>query len=299
MSAVVEVVIGVSFLFAILSLVASGINELISSIFALRAKNLLKGVEHLLANPADAGAIMKHPIMQSLYRASRGPSYIPADKFALALLDTKVKPAVGVVADQAAAVTSAIQQLPDGRVKDTLDVLWRDAKHDATRFRKGVEGWFNDTMERVSGWYRRLVQAILLGIAVLLAVGLNVNTLTVAQRLWSDAPLRGAVVAQAREAAPPPAADKQGVEAALTNVESGLKTIGGLSLPVGWDKAVRPRWSSWYYAVAGWVLTALAISMGAPFWFDLLGRVARLRSSGARPQDAVPPSAEREPATVP
>lgn len=294
-SAIVEVVIGLSFLFAVLSLVSSGVNELISSVFALRARNLEKGVAHLLADPAEAAVIYQHPIIQSLFRSRRLPSYIPADKFALALLDTKVKAAIGAAAGDEAAITSAIQGLPAGRVKDTLDILWRDATHDADRFRKSVEGWFDDTMERVSGWYRRLVQAILVAIGVVVAVGLNVNTLTVTERLWTDVPLRTAVVAQAQRAVPPPAGDKQGVQDALDNVQAGLKTIGGLSLPIGWGTSARPRWSTWYAAGAGWAITALAISMGAPFWFDLLGRVARLRSTGVRLETSVPPSAEREP----
>ncbi|PHI19558.1 hypothetical protein CEQ90_11830 [Lewinellaceae bacterium SD302] len=33
----------------------------------------------------------------------------------------------------------------------------------------------------------------------------------------------------------------------------------------------------------GFILTALAISMGAPFWFDLLRKVANIRSAGSRP----------------
>jgi hypothetical protein len=296
MSAVLEVVIGLSFLYAVLSLVASGANEMISAALSLRAKTLRKGVSHLLGGDDQADAVYGHPIMRSMFKR-RQPSYIPPEKFALALLDTKVKPAVGAGRDRADAVSTAIAELPAGPVREALDVLWRDARHDPARFRAGVEKWFDDSMERVSGWYRRLVQVILLVIAVVLAVGLNVNTLTVTQRLWTDAPLRAAVVEQARRAEPPAAEDESSVKEALGNVQSGLRTVSGLALPIGWGKEARP--GSWYAALAGWALTALAISMGAPFWFDLLGRVARLRSSGARPQTSVPPSAEREPEAPP
>ena len=147
-------------------------------------------------------------------------------------------------------------------------------------------------MERVSGWYRRLTQAMLLGLGVLLAVGLNVNAVTVAQRLWTDAPLRAAVVEQVQRAERLPAGREETVEDALRSVESGLKSLGALSLPIGWTDEARP--STWYGAVAGWILTAIAIAMGAPFWFDLLGRVARLRSTGVRPPTSLPPSAEAE-----
>ena len=290
--AVLEVVLGLSFLFAVLSMVASGANEFIAAALKLRARTLERGVVNLLTNPADTEALYLHPLIQSLYRGDRRPSYIPREKFALALLDMKVKPAIDAVGEQLSAIPAAIGELPPGQVRDTLDLLWRDARADIDRFRRNVEGWFDDAMERVSGWYRRLAQAILLALGVVLAVGLNVNAVTVAQRLWTDAPLRAAVVDQVQQSEQPPAGQDGTVEDALRDVESGLKSLGALSLPIGWTDEARP--STWYGAVAGWALTAIATAMGAPFWFDLLGRVARLRSTGVRPPTSLPPSAEAE-----
>ncbi|HOB93988.1 MAG TPA: CHAP domain-containing protein [Aquabacterium sp.] len=40
-------------------------------------------------------------------------------------------------------------------------------------------------------------------------------------------------------------------------------------------------WSGWLLVFAGWLVSALFIALGAPFWFDLIGKVARLRSAGA------------------
>ncbi len=290
--AVLEVVLGLSFLFASLGMVASGVNELIAAGLKLRARTLERGILNLLTNPSDTKALYLHPLIQSLYRGKRRPSYIPRDKFALALLDMKVKPAIDAVGEQLHSVPDTIGKLPPGQVRDTLDLLWRDAKADIDKFRRNVEGWFDDAMERVSGWYRRLAQAMLLALGVMLAVGLNVNAVTVAQRLWTDAPLRAAVVEQLQQAEQPPAERDGTVEDTLREVESGLKSLGALSLPIGWTEEARP--STWYGAVAGWLLTAIAIAMGAPFWFDLVGRVARLRSTGVRPPTSLPPSAEAE-----
>ncbi len=39
-------------------------------------------------------------------------------------------------------------------------------------------------------------------------------------------------------------------------------------------------------ALGGWFMTALAVSLGAPFWFDLLGRLVKVRGSGAKPEAA-------------
>jgi hypothetical protein len=36
--------------------------------------------------------------------------------------------------------------------------------------------------------------------------------------------------------------------------------------------------------IAGWFVSGFAISMGAPFWFDLLGKIMNVRNSGNKPK---------------
>lgn len=289
-STVIEVVIGLAFMFATLSLIASGAQELIASAFSLRAMTLEKGIENMLGDPKAAEDVYAHPLIQSLYRPRRKPSYIPPDKFALALLDAKAKAAVDVASAAKDSVKAAIDNIPEVRLRKTLDVLWRDAGEDAAKFRKSVEQWYDSSMERVSGWYRRLAQIILLVLGLFLAVGLNINAITVTQRLWADGPLRAAVDQQAQNAKPLPTTDSTTFKEGLDNVQSGLDTVKGLSLPLGWGPKNAPSLSTWYLAAAGWLLTAIAVSMGAPFWFDLLGKVTKLRSTGDRPAPSTEPT---------
>jgi len=54
MSVILEVVIGLSFVFMVLSLVASGANELVAAALRLRAGTLKQGIAHLLGTPSDA-----------------------------------------------------------------------------------------------------------------------------------------------------------------------------------------------------------------------------------------------------
>ena len=77
--AVLEVVLGLSFLFALLSLVVSGANEPIAAELKWRARKLERGIVNLLANRGDADALYRHPLIQSLYRGNQRPSYIPRD----------------------------------------------------------------------------------------------------------------------------------------------------------------------------------------------------------------------------
>ena len=43
--------------------------------------------------------------------------------------------------------------------------------------------------------------------------------------------------------------------------------------------------------ILGLLMTVAAVSLGAPFWFDLLGKVAQLRSTGKREE----PAPQKEP----
>ena len=43
---------------------------------------------------------------------------------------------------------------------------------------------------------------------------------------------------------------------------------------------------SLFIKLIGWIITILAISLGAPFWFDILNKVASIRSSGTKPASA-------------
>ncbi len=44
-------------------------------------------------------------------------------------------------------------------------------------------------------------------------------------------------------------------------------------------------------AILGWMVTAIAISMGANFWFDLLGKVINVRNTGGKPSPSTTESA--------
>ena len=73
-------------------------------------------------------------------------------------------------------------------------------------------------------------------------------------------------------------------------------------LPIGWSDGGIAAWASALVAgkdkalgaawvqLAGLLLTAMALALGAPFWFDTLGKVVNLRSAGAKPAPTTPSS---------
>ncbi len=234
--------------------------------------------------------ILGHGLIRTTYTSSkllfrrkrRGPSYIPSKTFALALLDIVI-PSNGN--DPIEKVRDAIEKttlIPEG-TKSTLLALATGAIKDRNEYLVEVEHWFDTTMSRVSGWYRRRTQVVVCILSFLVAVGLNVNTVSIADRLINDAGLRAALVQSATKTAAKPGAT-------VTNVAGQIQ---GLGLPIGWNKEpgdpARVSFAKhWGRAVGGWLITFLALSLGAPFWFDALGKIAGVRATGppAKPAPA-------------
>jgi len=287
--AALDVALGLIFVYLVLALVCSALNETISSVFSWRASFLREGVANLLDpdNHSNGQELVKklyaHPVLNALIRPVsrkekvRYPAYLPARVFASALLDFDGKGAKR-------SVQEAIKAVPSAQARKALTTLWIDANGDVVAFRRSVESWFDDAMERVSGWYRRRVQLVMWVLALAVAVVLNVDTIRIADHLWKDKTVRAAVVARTEN---PPATETPKV----TDIAKSVDTLDELKLPIGWSVETRPEggWDWFLTALTkaiGLVLTAAALTLGAPFWFDLLGKVARVRSAGSRPEKA-------------
>jgi hypothetical protein len=220
----------------------------------------------------------------AFFKRTAGPSYVSPRSFALVVLDN-VAPADDKKTVFEAGL-HALDGLPEGLSK-RLAPLITGADADVEKQRANLEAWYDDTMARVSGWYKRKTQIILIAIGVVLVPAINANTIALTQRMWKDDTIRSAVLAQAQAqadaTAKTSAADKQ-LNAAADSVDKVVK----VGIPMGWRGAAVPHGSAGIAtAVGGWLLTVLAISLGAPFWFDLLGRFSRLRSSG-KPETPLP-----------
>src|SRR5438105_1877995 len=164
---VLDVAIGLSFLYLLLALSCTTINELIAGAFSRRAKVLREGIEHLLGDKDLAAAIYRHPTIESLAKPYKKlgatPSYIPSDRFAAALTD-QITGTYSLTNKDALA--AGIKNLPPA-VSKQLTVLLDIAKGDPDEFRKCVASWYDQTMDRVSGWYKRIVQRQTYAIAIL------------------------------------------------------------------------------------------------------------------------------------
>ena len=254
-----------------------------------------------------------------------------------------------------AKLRDAINALPESQVKTALAALADEVTDDLEKVKKNIESWFNDSMDRVSGWYKRNTQIIVAIIAVCMTTVLNADTLQFADKLWSDKALRDRLNASAAnvQGATPPTIealneslkkpDEPAVKATVVRNDSdqvpGAPTVKSAPalvkeiesrMPLGWKPEEARRlgvsgeflkslqrfeWKNWhlywerknkYFSrmwsgvgrvlgilllsaegqrkLIGLAITAIAVSMGAPFWFDVLNTFVNVRSAGKKPK---------------
>ena len=87
-------------------------------------------------------------------------------------------------------IDQSIAAIPSEPVREALIALLHNAQGDAVAFRRNVEQWYDDQMERVSGWYRRRIQKVLWILAFVVAFTLNADALQMAKRLWVEPSVR-------------------------------------------------------------------------------------------------------------
>jgi hypothetical protein len=338
-SVILDVAIGMILLYLLLSLLCSTIREGLEGWLKTRSVHLERGIRELLHDPSGRGLaydLYNHPLVQSLFRGeydpsriatttrkgmtqfgempARGnlPSYSPSSNFALALLDVVARgpsSADAGTADAAApvltlaGVRARIAEIQNPPVQRALLAALDTANGDLTRAQKNVEAWFNSSMDRVSGWYKRRTQLVLFALGLGVAVVLNVDSFGIAQFLYHDKPTRDALVAQAATVA----ADS-GYLNKPRSVEQIRASIDSLRLPIGWARdadgelyrvtvyndsdarrheSTAKRLEDLLGAMGGWLVTAIAVSFGAPFWFDLLNKVMVVRST-VKPHEKSP-----------
>jgi hypothetical protein len=281
-SQALETGIGLALLLFVVSTAASAVVEAVGRVFSRRAVHLEQSLRGMLGG--DFGAFTE----TSVYRAVRGatgrritltgrpptrPSYLSATAFADAVVEVLETP------DGALRPLDSLPEPLRGRLRQ----LTREAHGDLLAVKSGLERWFDETMKQAEGAYKRWATTLLFVVGLTIAAAGNVSTVHAAQQLWQDPVTRQAVVEAAgrtTQSTEPPD---------LSSLAATTEELTELRLPVGYascDDCFRwtaPDAGVWAATFAGWLLTAVLVMLGGPFWFDLLGKLVSLRTAGTRP----------------
>lgn len=266
-SAVLETAIGLVFCYAAVTLIVSSINEAIASALSLRSGTLLEGIKSLLNDPEFKGLaldVYNHALVNprspgtatSAQDLDSKPSYIESLHFAIALIDS-----VQTIPGNFKQLGTDIDAIEDPQLKKMLQGMYARASGDINNLHAQLSTWFDAGMDRLSGEYKRKSQLYCFLIALLIAGLFNIDSFTLFKTLWQQP----AIVAQ--------------INMPSTTAPDWNQLM---KLPIGWQEP----YNFGPLTFVGWFVTASATLFGAPFWFDLLQQLIRLRGTGAKPDQA-------------
>ena len=299
---VLSLAIGMITVYLVLALSVTAFNEAIAALLSSRGKWLRRGVASLFShqardrgNMAIACKVYDSPYIAYLQRGSRFlPSYLPAWTLLQGMLEaasTTRNRALSTLDD----LREAARDLPEGSpIRVGLDNLLAAGDTTVEDFQKRYEAWFATFEAQVMAWYRQKTQLVIGGLSVVVVLSMNVDTLQLVNQLATDPKVRETQAEQGSQLARQPglgaadaalpAASQPALQAAVETVQQRSASLNASGLKLGWsERDWRSTWQSPLSAIeklVGLLLSAFAVSMGAPFWFDLLKSLVLIRSVG-------------------
>lgn len=269
-----EILLILGGIFFFYSLIVAQITEMISGLFSIRAKFLAKGIQHLLGKNLGE-KLISHPLIQSItFTRIKIPSYIPDYLFTRTLIHLiykkKSQKSEELISEIPPQVEAILENHP------TVEDLALESR---------VSKWFNDAMERLSGAYKRYIQKVTIGIAFILVVFTNADSLQMIQKVWSDSSLKTMALNSVQEQLTRCEVKDQKIICSKIETDFIPDLISFWSL-----KEVRQmNWKEGLLKFLGFILTTLGVTLGAPFWFDLLTRLAPgIRMGGSQVRNNQP-----------
>ncbi|MCU0284756.1 MAG: hypothetical protein MUF15_00020 [Acidobacteria bacterium] len=321
-SNILETAMGLIFVYLGFSLLCSGLREWIAVVLNTRSRTLKKGILNMLKDDTRVKQVLNHHLVrvksiEGSSEKSNAPKYISSKAFAQALLEGILK----AQKDEKAASDSTAPTQPTGEKKAViiegmkksitkienshvknilLEVLESTEKKAAAGLekkcdnaKKVIEDWFNAEMELLSAWYKKQTHIVLLVLAILFCVLFNVDTIMITRTLSVNTALRQSISEGVQHAVKEPM-DPTSVDS-YKQGEKIKEQIHQLGLPIGWtvntEGSLDPRglprgfWN-WFYKILGILMSILAVSMGAPFWFDILKKLINISSKPKSSQES-------------
>lgn len=340
MNTLLEAALGLAVVYFLLSVLASGIQEMISRYRGMRGHCLVVGMRSLITDRWVYLRIINHPSIVALFRKAPGlgaaPSYLPPEVVAQVLCDVLISRhrmfgRSKVHSINLKSVKMAVRAARDcnTEIGHALLPVVENAK-DMSEIIAAISRWYEQGMNRVGGWYKSHTQKQLFIIGFIMSVLLNVDSIAIVETMVRSPALREAMAVRAalliqsndvtrlphgslgsKELAgdstasdsvskaegdsqhkdPGTGKDNNQYIQQMAYLRAQMNELSEMGFPIGYAclgysnnrDCTPPRASALPIKIVGFFLTALAVSVGAPFWFDLLGKVINVRSSGPKP----------------
>lgn len=347
---ILDTIISLTLIYAMLSILVSVLLEWWNHRQKTRAKFLKQAVFQLLDDPLNVnfGEIFyNHFLIDGLKfrEGKRPPQYISSKLFAEVLIDIMANRKLhdhpieltgfsddtgkefrlqdGVKDDEVMnRFAFALEELNPSPLTDTLRSFWQKSNGQYDGLKELLSNWFDDYMDRVSGWYKTKQRTKLLVFGFSVAIALNVDSLHLLKVISTDDALRSRLISQAEKAAaeyeqqhdPSKGTNVEGLtdEELKHKADSILAIANELDLPIGWNENEAPwswfkpktattiltsngllvylnkrnRGETWFVFLyfVGIAISGFSLSFGAPFWFETLVKLINIRRAGKKPE---------------
>ncbi len=283
-NSILDVAIGLSFCFGAVAFLSSSVVEALTHLSKLRANTLLQGVKQILNDPNFTGLanqLYNHGLVNALgdgkanteSQLTHLPSYIDPAHFAQALVSiaqtaTQTAPGTAGTTTGRAEIDALLSNLdhtiPDPQLNQVLRHLASSAK-DLQDFQTHVAGWFDASVQRIGGEFKKRYQIYVFIAAFLIALVFNVDSVRLFDVLWHHSENIQALAVPTKD------------NLNLNNMIADLQ-----KLPIGWNGCFLSlnllQLSGWT-SILGWFITAFASLFGSSFWFGQMQNLVKLKDS--------------------
>lgn len=301
-----NIVISLVFVLLLFSLLTSTVVDVIAAVLSLKAKNLRYTLENMLGDKMDD--FIRHPLFRQISyatnrRARLSTYYLPGsitkETFTVILKDI-------MDAGNADGLAERINNLEEGDLKRMLQFMLRQSGGDLKVFKAQMDHWFDEVMVRSSDWYKRTMKWWVFGVGLVLAVILNADTIQIYQNISTNPATQEMLMQMAKDytASTDSVAEPSlnlSLEQSIEKADSMLKKIDQIRSPIGlgWNSDEADKNLPWWLVkLAGLLLTAIAVTFGAPFWYDLLKKLLPISSKSEKKTETTTPAISPEPEPV-
>jgi hypothetical protein len=309
---ILDIALALVFIYFILSTISSSVNEIIANVTNLRATQLKKAIEDLLFDEkwkSIAKDIISSPYIKVLQKDEGDdffPVDIPASVFSNAFIHTLQD--VYKVSFKPAQLSKLPSKVGDTDTGIFLRSIILGANGDVEKARTLIENYYNSAMDGLTKLYKKNVKRFSFIFAFIIAVILNIDTINIATNLWNSPQARESAASGINsilnsnnklvssfkiDTARIDNASKKLIMTQLDSIKQSVVAIGKadstlrlIPIPIGWESGNYPEMKAGTFnllglltKLIGWVITAFAIMLGAPFWFDVLNKITGLKSS--------------------
>jgi hypothetical protein len=313
-----DVLIGLAVVMLLMSMIVTVITQFVNSLLNSRGKHLWQGIADILEQISPgierriaeeiAGAVLKHPMIQDV--KGRFGSVIHREELTKLLLELASGSSPQKIRSEAVTTLQRIlvetgvcrpasaqeiqQQIQSiisniGALALQLELAHPELTNNArariailqqagSGFVAKINLWFDQTIDRISDRFTYHTRFVTFGAGLLLALVVQLDTAALVSRLATDDTLRSSLVAEAQSVSANPHSNQRLDPTELQNIHD-LDTNNLIGVPVSFSDWAR-RWSidNAPMKMLGILLSSILLSLGAPFWYNALQNLLRLRS---------------------